>query len=78
MRGIHFIMQLLLIFQIIISILLVTAILMQRRSGGLSPTFGGGGGFYRTRRGVERTLFFATIGLSVLFIAIALLNVLLR
>lgn len=70
--------QILPIFQIIISILLVIAILMQRRSGGLSATFGGGGGFYRTRRGVERTLFFVTIGLSVLFIATALLNVILK
>lgn len=70
--------QLLPILQIIISMLLVAAILMQRRSGGLSPTFGGGGGFYRTRRGVERTLFFITIALSAMFIATALLNVLLR
>lgn len=71
-------MQILPIFQIIISTLLVIAILMQRRSGGLSATFGGGGGFYRTRRGVERTLFFITIALSVFFIATALLNVVLK
>lgn len=66
------------VFQIIISVLLITAILLQRRSGGLSPTFGGGGGFYRTRRGIERGLFFGTIALSILFIAAALLHVVLK
>ncbi|HZY41760.1 MAG TPA: preprotein translocase subunit SecG [Anaerolineae bacterium] len=31
---------------------------------------------YRTRRGVERTMYHATIGLAVLFFVLALLNVL--
>lgn len=66
------------IAQIIISTLLIGAILLQRRSGGLSPTFGGDGGGYRTRRGVEHGLFVATIILAVLFIAAALLNIILR
>lgn len=66
------------IAHIVISVLLVGAILLQRRSGGLSPTFGGGGGFYRTRRGLERGLFFATIVLAILFIALAALNVVLK
>ncbi len=66
------------IIQIIISLLLIGAILLQRRSGGLSPTFGGDGGAYRTRRGVERGLFGITIVLAVLFIAAAVLNIVLR
>ena len=67
------------ILQIILSVLLVGAILFQRRGGGLSPALGGGGGgFYRTRRGVERVLFFSTIVLSALFLSAALLNVVLR
>lgn len=65
------------IAQIIISALLIGAILLQRRSGGLSPAFGGDGGAYRTRRGVERGLFITTIVLAVLFIAAALLNIVL-
>ncbi|OHA04179.1 MAG: preprotein translocase subunit SecG [Candidatus Sungbacteria bacterium RIFCSPHIGHO2_02_FULL_52_23] len=63
------------IAHIIVSVLLVCAILLQRRSGGLSPTFGGEGGFYRTRRGLERGLFYATIVLAILFIALAVLNI---
>lgn len=66
------------LFQIIVSVLLVGAILLQRRSGGLSPAFGGDGGAYRTRRGVERGLFTATIVLAILFIAAALIHVIAR
>jgi len=65
------------IAHIVISILLVGAILLQRRSGGLSPTFGGGGS-YHTRRGLERGLFFTTIVLAILFIALAALNITLK
>ncbi|MFY9462967.1 MAG: preprotein translocase subunit SecG [Candidatus Sungiibacteriota bacterium] len=70
--------QLLPIIQIIISALLIGAVLLQRRSGGLSPAFGGDGGAYRTRRGIEQWLFITTIILAVLFIAAALLNIILR
>lgn len=63
------------IAHIVVSVLLVGAILLQRRSGGLSPTFGGEGGFYRTRRGLERGLFFATIVLAILFVGLAILNI---
>ena len=67
------------ILQIIISILLITVILLQQRGEGLSATFGGGGGgVYRTRRGMEKSLFTATIILAFLFLATALLNVLLK
>lgn len=66
------------IAQIIISVLLVIVILLQQRGGGLSPVLGGEGGAYRTRRGAERTIFAATIVLSVLFLATAILNILIR
>ena len=66
------------IFQIVVSVLLVSSILLQRRSGGLSPAFGGDGGFYRTRRGVEKTLFFGTIGLAVLFVTLTLARIALQ
>ena len=66
------------LIQIALSLLLIGAILLQRRSGGLSPTFGGGSRFYRTRRGVERSLFFATIALSALFMLAALLNIVIK
>lgn len=66
------------IAQVIISILLVAAILLQQRGGGLSPVFGGEGGMYRTRRGVEKMIFWGTIVLSILFLLVASLNLLLQ
>lgn len=66
------------IAQVVISILLTVSILIQQRGGGLSSVFGGEGNVYRTRRGVEKGIFFATIFLSVLFLAAAVANILLR
>lgn len=67
--------QILHIAQIIVSVLLIASILLQQRGGGLSQVFGGeGGGAYRTRRGIEKTLFIATIILGVIFLAMAFLN----
>ena len=63
------------IIQICISVLLVTAILLQQRGTGLSATFGGEGNIYRTKRGLEKGIFVATIVLAVLFVASALLAI---
>lgn len=64
------------IAQIIISVALAGAVLLQVRSGGLGGMFGGTDSpVYRTRRGFERTLFNITIGLSIAFFAITILNV---
>lgn len=71
-------MKILNIIQVIIAIFLIGGVLLQQRGGGLSPVFGGSGGAYRTRRGVERGIFIATIVLSILFLAVALLNVVLH
>jgi preprotein translocase subunit SecG len=64
------------IAQIIISIALTAVILLQTRGGGLGGMFGGTeSAVYRTRRGVERTIFNITIGLAIAFFAITILNV---
>lgn len=64
------------IAQIIISIALIAIILFQVRSGGMGNVFGGSEtAVYKTRRGIERTLFHVTIGLSVAFFVITILNV---
>ena len=63
------------LMQILLSILLVAAILLQQRGSGLGAAFGGAGEVFRTKRGIEKGLFYATIGLSVLFFATAILNV---
>jgi len=58
------------ILQIIISILLILSILLQQRGSGLGSVFGGGGEVFRTKRGLEKTLFKATILLAALFIGL--------
>jgi preprotein translocase subunit SecG len=64
---------------IILSVALIGAILLQSRGGGLGSLFGGSDslGQYRTRRGLEKTLFQVTIGLSVAFFIIVIVNVIL-
>jgi len=66
------------IIQVIISVLLIPVILLQQRGGGLGAAFGGDGGAYRTRRGIERGVFIASVVLAVLFFITAILNILLR
>lgn len=65
------------IVQIIISVALITVVILQAKGGGLSSMFGGEGSVYRTRRGLEQTLFRFTIILAVLFGVISLLSVIL-
>jgi len=62
------------IIQIAISALLIVSILLQQRGSGLSVTFGGGGGgeFYHSRRGIEKILFYGTIVLAFLLMAVSL------
>ena len=61
------------VVQIVLSIALILAILLQVRGGGLGGIFGQPDSVYRTKRGVEKTLFQLTIVLVVLFIAIAII-----
>ncbi|MBE0414971.1 MAG: preprotein translocase subunit SecG, partial [Dehalococcoidia bacterium] len=45
------------IAQIIVAIVLIAAVLFQVRGGGLGGIFGTQTGMYRTKRGIEKTLF---------------------
>jgi len=60
--------------QIVLSVVLVIAILFQVRGGGLGGIFGQPDSVYRTRRGVEKTLFQITIVLMALFVIVSLLT----
>ncbi len=62
------------IAQIVLSAALILIILIQVRGGGLGGIFGQPDTVYRTRRGIERSLFQLTIVLVVLFIAVALVS----
>lgn len=65
-------MKLLNIVQIVISVLLVVCVLLQQRGSGLSSAFGGSGEGYHTKRGMEKTIFIATIVLAVAFFILGL------
>jgi len=67
-------MQYLPIAQIIVSIVLVILILLQEQSSGLSGVFGGDGGVYQTRRGFERWIYTATIVFAIIFVILALVD----
>lgn len=62
---------------IILSVMLIILILLQVKGGGLGNLLGGdaGGGISRTRRGLEKTLFQITVGLSTVFLVICILSV---
>jgi preprotein translocase subunit SecG len=60
--------------QIVIAIAVASSILLQARGTGLSSTFGGESTAYRSRRGLERTLFRLTIVLILVFVVISLVG----
>ena len=66
----------LVVAQMILAVVLISAILLQQRGTGLGGAFGGEVTAYRSRRGIERTLFRLTIVLAVLFVIFSLLNLL--
>jgi len=63
------------IIQIILAILMVAFILLQQKGSGLGMAFGGEGNVYRSRRGIEKFLFWATVVVAVLFCLMALTTV---
>lgn len=67
-------MKILKILQVVIPILLMLSILLQNRGAGLSGLFGGSDNVYRTKRGMEKVLFIATIVLSISFFVVSFLR----
>jgi preprotein translocase subunit SecG len=68
------------VLELVCGLLLVVSVLLQtpKSSSGLGGTIGGGadsGGGYRTKRGIEKTVFQITIGLTVVFVLISLANI---
>ncbi|HNZ15860.1 MAG: preprotein translocase subunit SecG [Anaerolineaceae bacterium] len=61
---------------IIVSIALIASVLLQSKGIGLGGLAGGDtGGVYTQRRGIEKVMFYITIALSVVFLLLALINV---
>ena len=62
--------------QIVIAVAMTILVLLQAKDAGLSNMFGGSDmGVYRTRRGVEKTMFNATVGLAVVYVLLSLVTV---
>lgn len=58
---------------IITSVALIVSVILQSKGAGLGGLTGADtGGVFTARRGIERTLFWVTIVLSLLFFALAL------
>ncbi len=64
-----------LIAQIIIAALIVVLVVLQTQSSGAGSMFGSDTTVYRTRRGLEKTLYQLTIVVSVLFFVISIVAV---
>ena len=60
------------IAQIVLSVALILSILLQVKGGGMGGIFGQADSVYRTKRGIEKTLFQLTIILAVIFIIISI------
>ncbi len=65
--------MILLVIQIIVAVLLIVCVALQMQGSGLSTAFGGSGEFYRSKRSVEKFLYFATIALAAVFAILSLL-----
>ena len=63
------------VVELVLALLVMLGILLQTpKASGLGGTIGGGGdsgGGYRTKRGLEKNLFYATIGLVVIFLVVS-------
>ena len=62
----------LIIAQIVIAVALIAVLSLQVKGGGLGGIFGQADSVYRTRRGVEKTLFQVTIVLAVIFVVLSI------
>ena len=78
LSAMRFLLSVLPYVQIVLSVLLIGAVVLQRTGASLGGAFGAdnfSSGFH-TRRGFEKTLFYATIVLAILFVLSAILNLL--
>ena len=69
------VLKILTIIQVIAASLMTVAILMQARGSGLSGVFGGDSQVFRTKRGIEKSLYIFTIIIAIIFFGVSLLKV---
>jgi preprotein translocase subunit SecG len=62
--------------QILLATVLTTVLLLQAKGSGIGTALGGGtGSSFRTRRGVEKTLFQLTIILAIVMLVVSIASV---
>lgn len=62
------------VIQIVLSIVLILLILVQSKGQGFSGTFSSDSAIFRTRRGLEKTVFQLTIAIALIFLFISILS----
>ena len=60
--------------QIVVAIALILVAMLQVRGGGLGGIFGQADTVFRTKRGVEKTLFQLTIVLVIIFVILSIIS----
>jgi protein translocase SecG subunit len=63
------------IIEVILALLLSAVVLVQQQSSGLGDAFGGTGSSYRSRRGIEKFWFYATIVLAIAFFGMIIASI---
>jgi preprotein translocase subunit SecG len=64
------------IAQIVVAVAMTVVIMLQTKGAALGGVFGrSDSAVYKTRRGIEKTVFNVTIGLAIVFFVLAMLNV---
>ena len=63
------------VIEMLIAILLIVSVILQQRGTQAGVVFGGGSQTYRSKRGIEKVLFYSTIILAGLFAGFSILGV---
>jgi preprotein translocase subunit SecG len=67
--------EILIIVQILVCLFLGALILLQTKGTGLGKSFGASGTSFSTKRGMEKTIFWLTVFLTLLFILSSLTQI---
>ena len=62
--------------EMLIALLLIVSVILQQRGTQAGVVFGGGGQTYRSKKGIEKILFYSTIALASFFAGFSILGVL--
>jgi preprotein translocase subunit SecG len=62
------------IIEIVLAVVVILLVLIQAKGSDLGGFLGGGESTFRTRRGVEATLYRATVGFFILFFVVTFLT----